>query len=153
MTSPTPRDPDFAAKVAESFAGMAFMAGIGARLVHVAPGTCAVALDFRPDLCQQRGFLHGGVTIALADSASGLAAFSLMPKGASPLTVEIKANLLAPAQGSRFVAEARVLKPGRTLHVVYAEVFAETAAKRVTVATTLGTFMCLENTPDRPAAA
>jgi len=40
------------------------------------------------------------------------------------LTVEYKLNLVAPADGQRLVARGEVIKPGRTLIITRAEVFA-----------------------------
>ena len=97
-----PRNPDWERVVRESFARQAYMGLIGARLAEVHPGRVTIELPYRDDLCQQRGFLHGGVTTAIADSAAGYAAFTLMPPSSSPLTVELKINLLAPATGERF---------------------------------------------------
>ncbi|MNC94880.1 hypothetical protein D3C83_118560 [compost metagenome] len=47
-----------------------------------------------------------------------------MPAGSEVLSVEFKLNLLRPAAGERFVARAQVLKPGKTLTAVRADVFA-----------------------------
>jgi acyl-coenzyme A thioesterase PaaI-like protein len=52
---------------------------------------------------------------SVADSACGYAAFTLAPAGTDVLAVEFKINLLAPTRGERFVACARVLRPGRTI--------------------------------------
>lgn len=147
-----PRDPDWERVVRESFARQAYMRLIGGRLGALAPGRVSVELPFRDDLCQQRGFLHGGVTTAIADSAAGYAAFSLMPPRSSPLTVELKINLLAPAAGELFVASATVLRPGRTLSIVETDVFAQADGVRKPIAKMLATMICLENTADaRPA--
>jgi acyl-coenzyme A thioesterase PaaI-like protein len=54
---------------------------------------------------QQHGFVHAGALAAIADSAAGYAALSLMPAGAGVLTTEFKINLLAPAAGSAFSQE------------------------------------------------
>jgi uncharacterized protein (TIGR00369 family) len=143
-----PRNPDWERVIRESFARQAYMRLIGARLAEVLPGRVSVELPFRDDLCQQRGFLHGGVTAAIADSAAGYAAFSLMPAKSSPLTVELKINLLAPATGERFFASANVLRPGRTLSIVDTDVFAEAKGLRKPVAKMLATLICLENTSD-----
>lgn len=143
-----PRNTDWEGVVRESFARQAYMRLIGAQLAELQPGRVTIALPFRDDLCQQRGFLHGGVTTAIADSAAGYAAFSLMPAGSSPLTVELKINLLAPAAGERFFAAAKVLRSGRTLTVVDADVVAEAKGVRKPIAKMLATLICLENTPD-----
>jgi uncharacterized protein (TIGR00369 family) len=145
-------DPNWERRVRDSFAAQSFVRLIGAEIAALAPGEVTVALPARADLCQQRGFLHGGVTAAIADTAAGYAAYSLMPAGSSPLTVEFKINLMAPAVGDRFLANAKVIRSGRTLTIVEAEVTAEQAGAATPVARMLATLICLENTPDRPAA-
>jgi uncharacterized protein (TIGR00369 family) len=124
---------------------------VGGRIVSFSPGRCTVAIDMKPELTQQRGFLHGGVTAALADTAAGFAAYSLMPAGSSPLTVEFKINLIAPAAGERFLASANVVRSGRTLTIVETDVSAQTRGETKTVAKMLATLICVENTPDRVA--
>jgi uncharacterized protein (TIGR00369 family) len=143
-----PRNPDWERVVRESFARQAYMGLIGARLAEVLPGRVTVELPFRDDLCQQRGFLHGGVTTAIADSAAGYAAFTLMSANSSPLTVELKINLLAPAVGEWFFAAANVVRSGKTLSIVETDVFAEAKGVHKPIAKMLATLISLENTSD-----
>jgi uncharacterized protein (TIGR00369 family) len=123
---------------------------IGGEIDELKPGNCRLALKARRDLCQQRGFLHGGVTTALADTAAGFAAYSLMPQNSAPLTVEMKINLMSPAVGERFVAEGRVLRPGKTLTIVEVDVTAEQKGESKLIARMLATMICIENTTDAP---
>jgi uncharacterized protein (TIGR00369 family) len=141
---PTPADPQFAARIRDSFARQKAMALIGARLAAVEPGRVEVELPFRDDLTQQKGFVHGGILGMIADSACGYAAFSLMPAGCSLVTVEYKINILAPARGA-VVARGEVVKPGRTLTVARAEVYSREGSH---IATMQQTLMMLADTPD-----
>lgn len=138
---------DPGARVRASFGRQQFMQLIGAHLGLVAPGKVEIELPCRTDLTQQHGFVHAGVVTALADTACGYAAFTLMPAGTGVLSVEYKINLLAPAQGERLVARGRVVRPGRTLTVCAAEVFACQAAEESLVATLLGTMMTVRGRP------
>ncbi len=132
------------AEVRQSFVEQSIMTLIGAKLGIVEPGVVEIHLPFRADLTQQDGFLHAGVITTVADSAAGYAAFTLMPAGSRVLSVEFKINLLRPARGESFLARAEVAKPGRTLSVVRADVFAfNTEGQRELVATMQGTMMCL----------
>jgi len=128
MTSFTAVNPAFADAVRASFARQSMMATLGAAIVHLAPGEVDLAAPFAAQFGQQNGFWHAGAVASLTDSANGYAAFSLAPAGTDVLAVEFKINLLAPAVGDRFVACGRVVRPGRTLTVCQADVFAETAA-------------------------
>ena len=141
---PTPADPQFAARIRDSFARQKAMALIGARLAAVEPGRVEVELPFRDDLTQQKGFVHGGILGMIADTACGYAAFSLMPAGCSLVTVEYKINILSPARGP-LVARGEVIKPGRTLTVARAEVYARDGKH---IATMQQTLMMLADTPD-----
>ena len=119
-----PRDPNYAARVRASFDLQHAMALIGAKMAVVEPGYAEIHLPYREGITQQHGFIHGGVVGMIADSAAGYAANTLTPSDTSVLTVEYKLNLVAPADGQRLVARGEVIKPGRTLIITRAEVFA-----------------------------
>ena len=138
------RDPDYEARVRASFGKQALLETIGATLVRAAPGEVDIALPVSPKVSQQHGFVHAGAVAAIADTACGYAALTLMPPGAGVLTAEFKINLMAPAAGERLVAQGRVLKPGRTLTVAQAEVFAEAGGGRKLVALLTATLMTIE---------
>jgi uncharacterized protein (TIGR00369 family) len=120
---------------------------IGAELSRIEPGLVDISLPYRAELTQQNGYLHAGIVTTIADSACGYAAFSLMPAGSEVLSVEFKVNLLRPAKGHRFVARAEVIKPGKTLTVVKADVFAVSGKENddTLVASMLGTMFCIRN--------
>ena len=139
-----PTNSSFVSDVESSFAQQTVMSFIGAQLVKVEPGLIEIGLPYRRDLTQQHGYLHAGIVTTIADSACGYAAYTLMPPGSEVLSVEFKVNLLRPAKGTRFLAVAEVLKPGRTLTVVRGDVFSSNElGERELVATMLGTMMCL----------
>ena len=121
----TPEDPNYAGRVRASFDRQQVMALLGAHLRTIDPGQTEIVLPCREELSQQHGFIHAGVVTAIADSACGYAALSLMPPDVGVLTIEFKVNLLNPAAGVRLIAKGRVAKPGRTLMVCTADVTAE----------------------------
>ena len=146
-----PLNASFAAEIERSFARQTIMTLIGAELSLVEPGVVEITLPYRSDLAQQHGYLHAGIVTTIADSACGYAAYSLMPAGAEVLSVEFKVNLLRPAGGEKFVARAAVIKAGKTLTVVRADVFgvggnSAGVAARELVATMQGTMICLRAT-------
>ena len=117
---------------------------IGAELTLVAPGVIEITLPYRKDLTQQHGYVHAGIITTIADSACGYAAYTLMPPGSDVLAVEFKVNLMRPAKGEKFVARAEVIKSGRTLTVVRADVHALSGGQRELVAIMQGTMMRLQ---------
>ncbi len=141
-----PTDPQFRTRVADSFARQTIMTTIGATLAHVAPGEVDIELPFRPDLCQQHGFVHAGVVTTIVDSACGFAALTLMAPGAGVLTIEFKSNFLAPAAGESFLAKGRVVRAGRQITVVSGEVVARSPAGEKIVSLMQATMMAVTGT-------
>jgi uncharacterized protein (TIGR00369 family) len=120
------------------------MATLCATIESVAPGMVTIALRPGDAVSQQHGFVHAGAVSAIADSAAGYAALSLMPAGSGVLTAEFKINLLAPAAGDRILARGRVVKSGRTLTLAQAEVFAETGGQEKLIALLTATLMTIQ---------
>jgi uncharacterized protein (TIGR00369 family) len=132
------RDPDYAAVVRASFARQGMMGLLRAEIAAIAPGRVTIVAPIRPEVGQQHGFAHAGLAWTIGDSAAGYAAMSLLEPGGEVLTVEMKINLLAPARGARLIAEGRVIRPGRRLIVVGAEI---ADGDGTAVATMLGTMI------------
>lgn len=134
-TTLTPSDDaKLRARIAASFASQGLMSTLGAQLTQVSTGLVEISL--KPDfhVSQQHGFVHAGAVSAIADTAAGYAALSLMPEDAGVLTTEFKINLLAPAVGDIIRAKGRVIKAGRTLTLAQTDVFAESNGKEKIVA-------------------
>lgn len=146
MTKYEALNPLFAREVNDSFARQSLMSLIDARLTRVDPGRVDITLPFRGDLTQQHGYLHAGIITTIADSACGYAAYSLMPPSSEVLSIEFKINLLRPGKGESFVARAEVIRPGKTVTAVRADVFAVNDGNELLIATMQGTIMCLPKT-------
>ena len=135
-------DPDYEARVRDSFARQKMMRTIGAELTRVSPGVVEIEMPFSEALTQQHGFLHAGVISTALDSACGYAAYSMMPADAAILTIEFKINLLSPGKGERFLFRGEVTKPGRTIMVTDGRAYAFDAEGEVRlIATMTGTMM------------
>jgi uncharacterized protein (TIGR00369 family) len=117
------------------------MTSLGATLVSAGQGRCIITAPLREAFRQQHGAAHAAVAFALGDSAAGYAALTLLPEGQEVMTAEMKINLLSPAIGERFEAVGEVLRAGRRLSVVRAEVFALTGETRKSIALLQGTMI------------
>ena len=138
----------YAERVRASFARQGAMALMGAEILDIGPGYCAIGLAPHAEVSQQHGYVHAGVVAAIVDTAGGYAGHTLFPDDCSVLTVEFKLNLLAPAEGTRLVAEGFVVKPGRTLAITRGEVHAETEGRRTLVALMQQTLMVMRGKAD-----
>ncbi|MGZ8290627.1 MAG: PaaI family thioesterase [Telluria sp.] len=142
-------NPGFAESVAASFDKQNAMHLIRATLPLVEHGRTEIHVPHWPGVEQQHGFVHGGVVGMIADSAAGYAAMTVVPAGASVLTVEYKMNLVAPADGEKLVARGKVVRPGRTLIVTTAEVFAVNDGKETLCAIMQQTIMVMQGKTER----
>jgi uncharacterized protein (TIGR00369 family) len=139
-----------AARVRASFEKQKIMHLLGATLTRVERGQVEITLPFQDELTQQHGFLHAGVVTTILDSACGYSALSVMPEGAGVLSIEFKANLLAPAIGNTFVARGRVVRAGSTIVVCSGDVEALQNGEKeqgVSVATMLATMLVVQGRP------
>jgi uncharacterized protein (TIGR00369 family) len=148
VTTLQPRDPDWDAKVRASFARQPFAHLVGFHLERLEPGFAEFRLPLRDEVTQQHGFAHGGAIATIADNAASYAAFSMMPPGSAPLTVEMKLNWLAPGRGEALIARGQVLKAGRTLVPAEAKVYALDNGEETLVAQALVTVMCMAGRDD-----
>lgn len=135
MTEPTET------RIRASFDSQTMMQTFGATLDAVAPGRVTISAPILPGSRQQHGAGHAALAFGLGDSAAGYAALTMMPEGAEVMTAEMKINLMAPAMGERLTAEGRVIRAGRRLTVVSAEVWAHDGDRRKQVALLQGTMI------------
>lgn len=94
----------------------------GFEVVSAVPGAVELAMQWRKEAGQYSGFLHAGVVGALIDTACGFAAATVA--GPRLLAAHFSVNCLRPALGQRFVARARVVKPGKQQVFTACELFA-----------------------------
>lgn len=96
---------------------------IGIELDAVGSGTATLGLKVRKELKQNHGVVHGGAIASLIDTATAFAILSLLEPGGKVTTVDLTISYLRPITTGRITAVARVLRAGRRLLTVSAEVF------------------------------
>lgn len=121
-------------RVQAMFASAPFVRSLGIEVTHAEGGVCESVVALAPQLLQQSGVAHAGVVATLADHTAGGAAMTVLPEGKGVLSIEFKVNLLRPGDGEQLVCHAVVLKAGRTISVVEAEVFSVKAGQRTLAA-------------------
>jgi uncharacterized protein (TIGR00369 family) len=103
---------------------MPFCAPLGVRAISHEPEATTLALDWEPQLCTIGGLLHGGVLMALADSAGAACAFANLPAGATGTsTIESKTNFFGAVREGVVIATSRPLHAGGSTVVVETEVY------------------------------
>ena len=96
---------------------------LGIELEEVTSGVATLSLNVRPDLMQNNGVVHGGALASLIDSATAFAIISLLEPSEKVTTVDLTLSFLRPVTEGRLRAVAKVIRAGRRLISVSAEVF------------------------------
>jgi uncharacterized protein (TIGR00369 family) len=96
---------------------------LGFELENVERGTATLCLDVRKELTQNHGIVHGGAIASLIDTSTAFAILSLLSPRERISTVDLTISYLRPVSRGRLRAVAKVVRAGRRLFVVSAEVF------------------------------
>ena len=91
---------------------------IGFTLTAIQPGQAVIEFEATTQHANPMGTLHGGVLCDIADAAMGMAYASTLAAGETFTTLELKINFLRPFWTGKLVAEARMVKDGRTIGLV-----------------------------------
>jgi len=132
------------------FQNAEFVRSQGIELISCGKGWCETQVSGSPLLRQQHGFLHAGVLMTLADHTCGGAAASIIGDQRDVITVENKISFLRPASGPSLFCRAEVLRAGRNIIFVEAEIMDERSEGRVMVAKASSTLAVipLDTKPD-----
>lgn len=110
----------------------AFNRWCGIEVLSAGEGKAVIAMPWRAEAGQYAGYLHAGLVGALIDTACGFAAATVVGR---VLASHYAVNCLRPAIGERFIARARVVKPGKTQVFTTCELFAVVDGEEKLVAT------------------
>lgn len=95
---------------------------IGFTIKSVQPGEAEIEFEMNEDHTNAMGTLHGGVFCTIADTAMGVAFFTLLEKGETLSTLELKINYLRPVWSGKLLAAGKVVKKGRLTGFVECDV-------------------------------
>lgn len=84
-------------------------------------GAARLSLPIERHLTNSLGTAHGGVIMSLLDVALCTAARTLHPESVGVVTIDMSTSFIGGGKGDRLVAEARVLKDGRSMTFVEGE--------------------------------
>ena len=95
---------------------------VGFRPTSIETGKAVFELDAGPQPANPMGTLHGGIICDIADAAMGVAYASTLGEGESFTTLELKINFLRPFRTGKLIANAHLVKGGRTIGLVECDV-------------------------------
>jgi uncharacterized protein (TIGR00369 family) len=134
--SDTQLTPDELARLHAAFSQVQFARLLGMEFVAAERGAVTLALETREDLTRMGGIMHGGVIVSLLDSAAAMAVHTLLEPGIQTVTVDLTVHFLRPISAGRIESRARVLRAGRRILVINAEVTDTTGVLIATATTT-----------------
>ena len=116
-------NPDYQARIIRELNAQGITPLLDVVIDHQEAGHVTLSMPITSKVVQQYQVVHGGMVAVIADSASGLAAISLLPPEDGVLSIEFKINLLGPGRGERMIARGAVIKAGRTVIISKADVY------------------------------
>jgi uncharacterized protein (TIGR00369 family) len=118
-----------------------FYTHIGMKIVGLGPGESRMRITVEDFLRNAGGIVHGGAIASLADASAGVALATLVPGGSKRvITLEQKINFMAAAWEGNLHGTGRVLRKGKEIGVVEAEVRDD---KGTLVAKSMATFLII----------
>jgi uncharacterized protein (TIGR00369 family) len=127
---------------ADKLNNLPFAKLIGMRLVEMRPNEAVIEIEMRDDLKQPSGVLHGGVTATLIDTAMAFAVRTYLTDTEPTATIDLTVHYLRPHVEGKAICTARVVRPGKRIFTVSAEVHNEQGKL---IATGLSTYTRIEN--------
>src|SRR2546426_12827701 len=110
-------------RIRETLSRVPFARLLGIELEEAEPGSATLRLNVRDELRQIHGVVHGGAIASLIDTATAFAIVTLLEDKEKFSTVDLMVNYLRPLEEGTVTAKARVLRAGRRLITVSADVF------------------------------
>ncbi|MDQ3473612.1 MAG: PaaI family thioesterase [Acidobacteriota bacterium] len=125
-------------RLSEALDNVPFAKFLGIELDEIDAGVATLSFEIRPELKQNHGVVHGGAIASLIDSATAFAIISLLPTDEHATTVDLTISYLRPLTAGRARAVARVIRSGKRLIIVSAELFDD---RGTLAATALSTYI------------
>jgi uncharacterized protein (TIGR00369 family) len=116
--------------------GVPFLKLLGIEIESVAPGTATLSVAVREELMRNDRIVHGGVMASLIDSAFAFAIIPMLSDGERTVTVDMTIHYLRPLSSGVAKATARIVRAGRRVITLSAELFDENEKLAATAVST-----------------
>ena len=115
---------------------------LGIEVESQEPGVAVLSMRLRDDLMRNGGIAHGGAVATLIDSAMAFAIMPMLAENERSITVDLTIHYLRPLSAGSARATARVVRAGRRVITVSAELF---NSQEKLAATALSTYLRLRS--------
>lgn len=121
-TEATEIEPSLLKIAHEVFRGVPYNQLLGMELLELKVGKAVLRLKMRDELRQPHGLLHGGATASLIDTAMAFAVVTVLGEGEKASTVDLTVHYLRPVKAGEIICTAEIVRAGKRLLTVSAEV-------------------------------
>ena len=123
--------------IRQVFDSVPFLQHIGMELIELKEGEATVGLKMRDELRQPHGLMHGGAIASVIDTATAFANVTTFKEGEKAVTIDLNIHYLRPVFEGEIICIARIVKAGKRISTISAEVF---DAENKMIATALSTY-------------
>ena len=120
-------------RAADALHKLPFSQMIGMKLVDIRRDEAVISIDMRDELRQPQGLLHGGVTATLIDTAMAFAVITRLAPDEKASTIDLTVHYLRPHTEGTFTCSAKLVRAGKRIFTVSADV-ANEAGKLIATA-------------------
>ena len=96
---------------------------LGIEVESVEPGVAVLTMKMRDDLKRNGGIAHGGAVATLIDSAMAFAIMPMLGENEHSMTVDLTIHYLRPVSEGSARAIARIVRAGKRVITVSADLF------------------------------
>jgi uncharacterized protein (TIGR00369 family) len=130
-------DETYIEKAFEVVRNTPYLQHLGIELVEMSEGSAVMKMPMKEELRQPYGLLHGGATASLIDTATAFAVVAAIGQADKATTVDLTVHYLRPVINETTICTAKVVRAGKRLITVSAEVHNEDGKM---IATALSTY-------------
>ncbi|NCB25122.1 MAG: PaaI family thioesterase [Bacteroidia bacterium] len=103
---------------------LTLMETLGIEFTLLSPGRVEAVMPVGKHVCQPFGILHGGATLALAESIAGQGSLLLCEADEIPAGIQVSCNHVSSArEGDKVRAVGTIIHRGRSTHVWNIDIF------------------------------
>lgn len=125
MSEPNEITPEQKKRAADTLHDLPFTKMIGMKLVDLRPNEAVIKIEMRDELRQPHGLLHGGVTATLIDTAMAFAVITRLAPDEKASTIDLTVHFLRPHTEGTFTCTAKVVRAGKRIFTLSADVVNE----------------------------
>jgi uncharacterized protein (TIGR00369 family) len=125
MNDSRPITPEQKELATQTLLNLPFSKMIGMELVDIRPDEASIKIEMRDELRQPSGVLHGGVTATLIDTAMAFAVRTRLDITEATATIDLTVHYLRPHTAGTFTCNAKLVRAGKRIFTVTADVVNE----------------------------